>query len=156
MTDPTIPINSVDALHAHFAEWVRFLDAKGKELEAQLAKLEASKKKKANGTDTTSAVSTPQKTLSTVPSISINITKEDTRTDTMDWLDEGDGVSGEADIPTPQMLPQGVELSKIDEPSPETGRSTDGDDRSPSETNSASESDAMVDENDPLYWLEET
>ena len=33
----------MDALHAHFAEWVRFLDAKGQELEAQLAKLEAKK-----------------------------------------------------------------------------------------------------------------
>jgi len=45
MTDLAIPLSGIDALHAHFAEWVRFLDAKGIELEAQLAKLEARKAK---------------------------------------------------------------------------------------------------------------
>jgi len=41
MNDLAIPLSGVDALHAHFAEWVKFLDAKGLELEALLAKLEA-------------------------------------------------------------------------------------------------------------------
>jgi hypothetical protein len=49
MNDLAIPLSGVDALHAHFAEWVKFLDAKGLELEAQLAKLEA---RKARTTDT--------------------------------------------------------------------------------------------------------
>ena len=43
MNDPAITVGSVDALHAHFAEWVKFLDDKQAELEAQLAKLEARK-----------------------------------------------------------------------------------------------------------------
>jgi hypothetical protein len=54
MNDLAIPLSGVDALHAHFAEWVKFLDAKGLELEAQLAKLEA-KKVKAGLADTTSS-----------------------------------------------------------------------------------------------------
>jgi hypothetical protein len=47
MKDLAVLFNSVDALHAHYVEWVRFLEAKGDELRAQLAKLEA-KKAKAN------------------------------------------------------------------------------------------------------------
>jgi len=43
MNNLAIPLSGVDALHAHFAEWVKFLDSKGSELEAQLAKLEARK-----------------------------------------------------------------------------------------------------------------
>jgi hypothetical protein len=57
MNDLAIPLSGVDALHAHFAEWVKFLDAKGLELEAQLARLEA-KKAKAGWADTT-ALSSP-------------------------------------------------------------------------------------------------
>jgi hypothetical protein len=47
VNDLAVPISGVDALHAHFAEWVKFLDAKGLELEAQLAKLEARKERAA-------------------------------------------------------------------------------------------------------------
>ena len=53
MNDLAVPVNSVDALHAHFAEWIRFLDAKGLELEAQLAKLEARKNRLAAPPDST-------------------------------------------------------------------------------------------------------
>ena len=45
MKDLAVLFNSVDALHAHYVEWVRFLEAKGDELRAQLAKLEAKKAK---------------------------------------------------------------------------------------------------------------
>ena len=45
MTAPAVPIPSVDALHAHFAEWVWYLDAKGVEFTTQQAKLEAKKVK---------------------------------------------------------------------------------------------------------------
>jgi hypothetical protein len=43
MKDLAVLFNSVDALHAHYVEWVRFLEAKGDELRGQLAKLEAKK-----------------------------------------------------------------------------------------------------------------
>ena len=52
MNDYAVPLSGVDALHAHFAEWIRFLDAKGLELEAQLAKLEA-RKARAAASETT-------------------------------------------------------------------------------------------------------
>jgi len=45
MTDPAVPIPSVDELHAHFVEWVRYLDAKEVEFTTQQAKLEAKKEK---------------------------------------------------------------------------------------------------------------
>ena len=45
MTDPTFPIPSVDTLHAHFVEWVWYLDAKEVEYTTQQAKLEAKKVK---------------------------------------------------------------------------------------------------------------
>lgn len=60
MNDLAIPLNGVDVLHAHFAEWVRFLDAKGLELEAQVAKLEARKVK--TGWSDTASSPAPQDT----------------------------------------------------------------------------------------------
>ena len=45
MTDLAVPIPSVDELHAHFVEWVRYLDSKEVEFTTQQAKLEAKKVK---------------------------------------------------------------------------------------------------------------
>ena len=45
MTDPAVPVPNVDAMHAHFVEWVWYLDAKGVELTTQQAKLDAKKVK---------------------------------------------------------------------------------------------------------------
>lgn len=47
MSDLAIPLSGVDALHAHFAAWLRYLEAKEADLAAQLAKLEARKNRPA-------------------------------------------------------------------------------------------------------------
>jgi hypothetical protein len=48
MTASAVPVPNVDAMHAHFVEWVWYLDAKDVELTTQQAKLDAKKVKTRN------------------------------------------------------------------------------------------------------------
>ena len=116
MKDYAIPINDVDTLIAHFAEWVRFLDAKGQELDAQLAKLEASKKKKSNGMEPPADVLDFQKVCPLTTSISADPVRESASPNPKDWLDDGGGTSEETDKLAPQAVPQPDGFTMTDAP----------------------------------------
>ena len=87
--DPAVSITNVDELYAHYIEWVKFLKAKGQEHEAQLAKLEASKKKKANGKENVASSISFPKTPSPIPPNPVNTGGENPSSKTIDWLDDG-------------------------------------------------------------------
>ena len=163
MTDLAIPLSGVDALHAHFAEWVRFLDAKGIELEAQLAKLEASKKKKANGMEAAASASTPQKVFTLVTPASTVPAKINIPLNSVDWLDDGLGSTKEPVKPAPQATPQPADPLNTDEPSEPTnepeepvsdaGNSADDEYESKPTNASTIASRADNDEDEVLDWL---
>ena len=151
MKDYAIPISDVDTLIAHFAEWVRFLDAKGQELEAQLAKLEASKKKKANGMEPPADISGFQKDLTLTAPISTDPVRESASHNPMDWLDDGGGSPEYTDKPVSQAMPQPDDSTKIDEPVLDEDTPSDEEDESDSDTASVSRSDTEDDKD--FDWL---
>lgn len=151
MTDLAFPIHGVDALHAHFAEWVRFLDAKGIELEAQLAKLEAAKKKRVNGVDAVASPSPPPKAL---PLVAPASTEPVRFSNSVDWLDDGLESSKEA------VLPQSADSQKVDEfPLPteeftsDAGTSADDDEEGKPADDSTITGGTDPDDGEVLAWL---
>jgi hypothetical protein len=151
MKDYAIPINDVDTLIAHFAEWVRFLDAKGQELEAQLAKLEASKKKKANGMEPPADISGFQKDLTLTAPISADPVRESASPNPMDWLDDGGGSSADTDHPVPPGIPQPGDYPMADAPMLDENNPSDEADEPDSDTASVSRSD--TDDDKDFDWL---
>jgi hypothetical protein len=151
MKDYAIPINDVDTLIAHFAEWVRFLDAKGQELEAQLAKLEASKKKKSNGMEPPADVLDFQKVCPLTAPISADPVRESASPKSMDWLDDGGGSSEDIGHLVPPGIPQPGDYPMMDVPTLDENNPSDEADEPDSDTSPASRSDTEDDKD--FDWL---
>ena len=152
MTDPAVLIPSVDALHAHFVEWVRFLDAKGQELEAQLARLEASKKKKSNVMGLSADGSVITKVLPRTAPASAGTVRESASPNPVDWLDDGSGNSQNVEQPVPQIIPPPVDASDMDIPVHDEDHPSDDEDDSTNDPALASGFDAEI--RKVLPWLE--